>query len=76
MVDPEVIDACAKAQAATDAESQNEQVRIIQENVHENVSYLPLIWRKMNFAYTKGLENFQIASAPTYAMRGIRLRTN
>jgi len=76
LADPEATAALEAAQATADADKKNEYYQTMQRENHENVTWLPLVWRKMNFGYTKGLQNFEATASPTWQMRGICLRTN
>ena len=61
---------------SSDEAVRNEQLQIIQKEVHKNVSYIPLYWSTKNIAYAKGLEGFEVSAMPTYDINNIRLRTN
>ena len=75
MNDPEIVAALEQVYTADEA-AKSDLYKTMQTEVHNNVSYLPLIFREMNYAYTKGLENFEMTASPCYVLRNIRLRTN
>ncbi len=76
MNDPEINDALVKLKATSDEAEKATLYDTMQREVHDNVSWLPLVFRQMNFAYTKGLEGFSVTPSPTYQIRNICLRTN
>ncbi len=76
MDSPEIKAAIDEFKAASTAEGKAEAAKKLQTICHDHVSYLPLVWREMNMAYTKGLENFSCTPSPTYNYRGMRLRLN
>ena len=76
MVDPEIVAALDVLTASSDEAVKNEQYDIMLRNTHENVSWLPLVFREMYVAYTKGMEGFSLTPSPTYNYREMRLRTN
>ena len=64
------------AQTALTDEAQYEQQKNIHKYFNKTCSYVPLVWRFSNFAYTTGLENFAVSAGPCYYMRDIALRLN
>jgi ABC-type transport system substrate-binding protein len=76
MVNPEISKALKAVKATSNPEERTELLQIMQREVHENVSYLPLAYFPKAFGYAKGLENFRISSIPSYYMRNMTLRVD
>ncbi len=72
MNNPVVNEAIDKIITGANQEVKNEQWKIIQREVHDKVSFLPLVFRQMNYATTKGVQGIKLATyGPTWRIRDI-----
>ncbi|MBR6812235.1 MAG: hypothetical protein IKM51_02560, partial [Oscillospiraceae bacterium] len=76
MNNSKVLEAIDKIKTSSDDAVRTEQLKVMQTEAHEKVSYIPICWKVNNYAYTNGLEGFEVSAMPTYNFRNVCLRTN
>lgn len=72
MNDPKILAALDIVMTTADLNKKIENLKIIQKENHDQVSYLPLFWAENSYAYRKGVENFSIEASGVAHIVGIR----